>query len=229
MSNIKPFVFSSFDEVKTEEIKVEESQQVTEQPPPSVNVEEQIEKLYEERLREGYERGYEEGFAKGYIDGKQEAEKKAQEEVKVKVEELKSQIELFKKVSEELSTFKERQLELLLPQIMRLSFKIAEKVVATKINLDREVTVEILREALKEVPLDEENIIIKLNPEDLSMIADKLGELGLEGKKIKLEPISSIHRGDVEIETESLHIVSTLEKKLEEIENAINSLLSKQS
>lgn len=229
MSKIKPFIFSSFDENEAEETKVDRSDKGSKQQAPVINIEEQIQRQYEEHFKEGFERGYREGYEKGYQEGKQEAQKNTEEELKGKVAELKDQIELFKKISAELAKFKEKQLELLLPQIMRLSFKIAEKIVATKISLDREITLEILKEALNEVPLNEESIIVKLNPEDLTLLADRIHEIGVDPKKLKLEPLSKLKRGELEIETESLHIVSTLEKKLEEIENAINSLLSKQS
>lgn len=234
MSNVKPFVFLSFDE-KEEEIKVEEKN--AEENQQSQNLEEEIQKLYEEKLKEGFERGYNEGFEKGrtegfekgYEEGREKALLEEEKRLSEKINELNRQLEILKKVSEELSNFKERQLELLLPQILKLSFKIAEKILATKIILDREITLGILKEALNEVPLSEESIIVKLNPQDLSVISARVNELGFDRRNLKFEQADNLKPGDVEIETETLHVVATIEKKLEEIQNAINSILSKQS
>lgn len=219
MSKIKPFIPSSFDE-KNNNLKRDNSYDEDD---------ERIAQKINELSKSAHEKGFNEGYKEGFKKGKEDALKKGEEEIHEKIEKLNIAIEIFKKLTEELTNFKEKQLEFFLPQIMKLAFKISEKIVATKITLDREVTLEILKEALSAVPIHEEKILVKLNPEDYELISNKIDELKLSKTKIRLEPLKKLKRGELEIETESFHIVSTLEQKLEEIENALNTIISKQS
>ncbi|MGC9044996.1 MAG: FliH/SctL family protein [Thermodesulfovibrio sp.] len=166
-------------------------------------------KINEEIIKKGYE----EGFNKG------------QKEIKEKSDELSKTTEVFKNLIKELREFKHKQIESLLPQILKLAFQIAEKVVATKISLDKEATLSIVKEALKTIPLSEEKIIIKISPEDYDYISQKIDELEIDRASIQIEPSDEI-KGGCSIETQSQHIVSTVEQRLKEIENALNSILS---
>lgn len=210
--DIKPYVPLSFDEkvVKNREDRVNE---------------EFIKKGYEEGFNRGYENGYNEGFSKGYEEGYS----KAQKEIKEKSDELATVAEIFRNLIKELTEFKEKQLESFLPQILKFAFKIAEKVVATKISLDREVTFSILKEALKAVPFNEERIVIKLNPDDYDFISEKINELDIDKTKLQIEPSPEITKGGCSIETQSQYIVSTIEQRLREIEDAVNASLSQRS
>jgi flagellar assembly protein FliH len=213
---IKPYILSSFDEtlILPKEEKNEQKEEGLKKKY------EELKKKYEETLKSAYI----EGFNKGYEEGL----KKAEKEIDQKKQELNRQFEILKKLIDDLSTFKEKQMELFLPQILRFAFKIAEKVVATKISLDRHITLSILKDALAEVPNNEEKFIVKLNPKDYEFILQKLNELGIDPSKIQFEPSENIKSGDYKIETQSLHIVATVEEKLKELENAVNTFISQQ-
>lgn len=211
---IKPYNFLCFDEnkkpVERQETKFDE---------------EIIKKGYEEGFNKGYEEGFNEGFKKGYEDGFE----KSQKEIKEKSYELEKTTEIFKNLIKELTEFKQKQLEFFFPQILKLAFQIAEKIVATKISLDKEVTLSVVKEALQSVPLNEEKIIIKVNPEDYGFISQKIETLEVERSRLQIEPSTEIARGGCSIETQSQHIVSTIEQRLKEIENALNSILFQRS
>ncbi|WP_353683638.1 FliH/SctL family protein [Thermodesulfovibrio sp. 3907-1M] len=207
---IKPYNFLCFDEnkksVERQETKFNE---------------EIIKKGYEAGFNKGYEAGVNEGFKKGYEEGLE----KSQKEVKEKTYELVRATEIFKNLIKELTEFKQKQVEFFFPQILKLAFQIAEKIVATKISFDKEVTLSVVKEALKAVPLNEEKIIIKVNPEDYGFISQKIETLEIESARLQVEPSTEITHGGCSIETQSQHIVSTIEQRLKEIENALNSIL----
>ncbi len=208
---IKPYNFLCFDENK----------KPVERQHPKFN-EEIIKKGYEEGLKKGYEAGFNEGLKKGYEEGFE----KSQREIKEKSYEFVKAAEIFKNLIKELTEFKQKQVEFFLPQILKLAFQIAEKIVATKISLDKELTLSIVKEALKAVPLNEEKIIIKVNPEDYGFISQKIEELEIEAIHFQIEPSTEITQGGCSIETQSQYIVSTIEQRFKEIENALNSVLS---
>lgn len=209
---VKPYNLLSFDENKKSVEKAQENK---------FN-EEIVKKGYEEGFNRGYEAGFNEGFNKGYEEGL----KKGQNEIKEKADELLKATEIFKNLIKELTEFKQKQIEFFLPQILKLSFQIAEKVVAKKISLDKEVTLSIVKEALKAVPLNEKRIVIKLNPDDYRFISQKIDELEIDKARIQIEPSAEITEGGCSIETQSQHIVSTIEQRFKEIENALNSIIS---
>ncbi|GEM_PF-601901 len=216
--NVKPFIPYSFDEKKKPKEESKPKEEKTE-----ISTE-----TYEQKLKEGYEKGYNQGYEEGFNKGYKEGIKKSNEELKIKTQEINTVIGTLNKLLQELANFKQQQLNFLLPQILKLSFKIAEKIVASKISMDREVTIAILKEALNAVPVNEEKITIKLNPEDYDFITNNLSELQIDPHKVQIEASEKIKRGDCSIETESLQIVASVEEKLKEIENAINTLITQQ-
>ncbi len=213
--DIKPYIPLSFDENKRIAIDTQENK---------FN-EELIKKGYEQGFNKGYETGYNEGLNKGYEDGFN----KSQKEIKEKSDEFFKAAQFFNNIIKELSQFKEKQIEFFLPQILKFAFKIAEKIVATKISLDKEVTFSIVKETLKSVPFNEDRIIIKLNPEDYDFISDKINQLDIDTTKLQIESSPEITKGGCWIETQSQHVISTIEQRLKEIENALNSVISQQS
>lgn len=218
-SEIKPYIPLSFDEDKRVTIDKKENKLK----------EDYIKKGYEEGFNKGYKEGYEKGYNEGFKKGYDEGYSKSQGEIKEKSEELFKTTQFFKELIRELSIFKERQIESFLPQILNFAIKIAEKIVAIKVSLDKEVVLSIVKETIKSIPFSEEKVIIKLNPEDYNFISEKINELGIDSKKLQLEPSSEITKGGCIIETQSNHIVSTVEQRFKEIENALYSVLSKQS
>ncbi len=210
---IKPFVPFPFDESLT-------SQENTEEVKPQID-EEQLKLIYEEQRQAGYNAGYNEGLNKGY----QEGINRGKEEINQKINELKSAISAFKNILQDLEEFKQKQIIALMPQILKLSMKIAEKVVVAKINLERELIISIIKEALNTLPGVEDKIIIKVNPDDYKIVSEKISELGVDPQKISIHPSYDLKRGDCSLETQSFQVEAKIDEKLKEIENALNSVL----
>ncbi len=214
---IKPFVPLPFDDSLT-------SQENTEEVKPQID-EEQLKLIFEEQRQAGYKAGFNDGYNEGFNKGYQEGINRGKEEINQKINELKSAIAAFKNILQDLEEFKQKQIIALMPQILKLSMKIAEKIVAAKINLERELIISIIKEALNTLPVIEDKIIIKVNPEDYKIVSQKISELGVDPQKLSIHPSYDLKRGDCSLETQSLQVEAKIDEKLKEIENALNTVL----
>jgi flagellar assembly protein FliH len=207
---IKPYTPLSFDDTKNFSAKELEDEK------------------YKKYLKKGYDEGFNSGYEDGLKKGYDEGIKKAQNEIKKKAEKINNIAGIFKKAIDELSHLKTEQIKAFLPEILKLSIKIAEKIVATKISLEKSLIIAIVKEALKSVPLNEEKVIIRLNPEDYNFLKENFKELELDEKMVDIEPSPDIRSGGCYIETISKEIDSTIEQKLKEIEDALSSVFSEE-
>jgi len=100
---------------------------------------------------------------------------------------------------------------------------VAGKVIRQEISTDRDIVLNVLREAVKNV-LDRDRIKIRLNPRDherMSKLAPGL-IFGFEGiRSITLEAVESISPGGAVIETAFGEVDATIERQLEEILKAL--------
>lgn len=214
--NIKPFVPSSFDD-RIESISNFEGKEQRAL---------QKKKGHEESLQEAYDKGFKKGYEDGIKQGYEEGLKKAENEITEKIANLNKSIEIFSKAIAEVADFKEQQIKLLMPQIIRLSLTIAEKLVAKKIEFDKEIIIPVLKEALSMVPHEEEKIVVKLNSEDYHLVLREIEKFEAFKDKLQLEASMEIKKGDCLIESRSVTVEAKLEEKLKEIEDALNKLLS---
>lgn len=170
---------------------------------------------------EGYKQGYEEGLKKGYTEGL----KSAEFEIKQKINQLENTVQTLINLIEELQSFKEKEFKNLLPQIISFALNVAKKVVSFKISTDKEVILSIVKEALQSLPISDEKILIKLNPEDYKVVSENIEKLGINKSSIFIEPSELIRKGEYLIETSSQYIESTIQDRFKEIEDAVNSIL----
>ncbi|MCS7203116.1 MAG: FliH/SctL family protein [Thermodesulfovibrio sp.] len=211
--NIRPYIPLSFDETLkySNEAGIEE-------------------KAYREGFNFGKQKGYEEGYSRGYEEGIKkgysEGFKNAEIEIKQKINQLEGIIQILLNLIDELKSFKEKEFRKNFPQILNFALKIAEKVVLSKIFLDRDTILPIIKEILQTLPLQEEKILIKLNPEDYIVVLENLENFGINKNNLSLEPSDSIEKGGYLIETKTQYIESTIQDRLKEIENALNSLFT---
>ena len=107
-------------------------------------------------------------------------------------------------------------------QILQLVFSVAEKVIHTEVGTNRNIVLDVLRAAAKNI-VDHDNVKIRLNPEDLRYIMDMEQELFQEVSWLKnsaLEEDSSINPGGVLLETVSGEIDARLDQQLAEIKKS---------
>lgn len=148
----------------------------------------------EKAIKEGYEKGYQEGLAQ--------------------VSEI---ILLAKQQREKLITNLE-------PQLVKLSIKIAEKIIARELKLDEWTVINIVTQALQPIK-DQQKIIIFVNPEDLKKLEIKKSyilSLLSKAKDIEIRANDEIKLGGCIIETEAGKIDAQLQTQLKIIEKALS-------
>lgn len=166
-----------------------------------------IQKAYSEaeRIRieaEAYrQRGYEEGKLQGAEDGKAEL--------------TEAILDLNRKTEEQFRHFE--------PELVKLSLKIAEKIIGRQMELDPALSVNIVSKALSSVRHQRE-IFLRVNPEDYEIIRvekEKLLEQLSRAQDIDIRPDPQISRGGCLIESEVGTIEATLKKQLAAIEKIL--------
>lgn len=204
--HIKPYIPSPFDEKISREAKPENKAELLQ--------------IYEKAKNQGHEEGLKRGFEEGYKEGL----KKSYDEIKKQEKIIKDKISNLDKLITEVSNLRNEQIKAFLPEILNLCIKIAKKIVSAEISINKNIVLNIIKEALKELPLSEQ-IIIKINPQDFENLKIELSELSSQNPSIKIITSSEINRADCYIESQEQIINSTIEEKFKEIENVLNSVI----
>jgi len=159
---------------------------------------------------EGYEKGYAEGYEKGIKNG--------ENEVSEKLKRLES-------IIREIENYREKKINELMPDIIGLSMEIAKKVIHKEVELDKNIVLYIVNDAIKRIGERQEEITIKVHPLDYKIMASNIDVLkeqtGL--KSISLETTLSISPGGCYIETNAGEIDARIEEQIKEVDNAIST------
>lgn len=158
-------------------------------------------------LQNYYDRGYNEGKEFAETEIKTEYETRFDNEAK-KINsillKLNEQTKGYEKVFEDL--------------VARLAFMISEKIIRSELSGKSNIE-ETIQISLKKV-MGSNNIIIKLNPDDLKMINEKANKFTGDGNlsRIKLEPDNSIETGGCYVETEIGNVDARISTQLTELQ-----------
>ena len=158
-------------------------------PEPDIHLPtaEDIERIHEEARKDGYAAGYEEGTARGRIEAMQ---------FHGLVESLEnSMTSLDQEVADE---------------ILALATELARQMVRQTLVVRPESVVDLIREALLQLP--QAHALIHINPEDLAMAKDYLGEQ-LSHSSHRLIDDPTITRGGVRIEAAGSQIDATVQTR----------------
>ncbi len=162
----------------------------------------------EKKMKDAFERGHADGYRKG---------------IEKREKELATSAETLKKLVLEVENIRRSILERGEARVVGLVVAVAAKVIRQEISMDRDIILNVLREAVKNV-LDRDRIKVRLNPKDherLSKLAPGLIS-GFEGiRSITLEAVESISPGGGIIETAFGEVDATIEQQLEEILKAL--------
>jgi flagellar assembly protein FliH len=107
-------------------------------------------------------------------------------------------------------------------EILRLALKVAEQIIKSEVSLHRDVSLNIVSDAISRVN-DREQVIVKVNREDLEHIKkykDKIGSI-IDGiKSLSIVEDSMVEPGGCVIETNLGYIDARISTKLSAIEEA---------
>ncbi len=164
--------------------------------------------------REAYEKGFEVGERAGLELG--------QEKINALIRRLSS-------IIDELIGFKERYYAEKEEELAGLVMTIARKVVHAEVSINREVVVNVVKAAIDTLTTREE-IILRLNPEDLEYLMTNCSEFMRSLEEIKgfnVESDSYIGKGGCMIKNSNGEIDARIEEGLNTIENAMKETLGK--
>ncbi|MCH8204159.1 MAG: hypothetical protein IID09_03300 [Candidatus Hydrogenedentes bacterium] len=160
----------------------------------------------EETVREAYAEGMRRGIEAG--------EEKFNESVG-------GSATMLNQVAESLKKAREEFLESIEPQMVQLATSIASKILDCETQVSAEVVKRTTRTVLERI-LDEERVVLRVNPQDLATLREHRIQLleEFEGiKQLELRPDESVAPGGCIAVTEHLRIDGRLESQLEQIMN----------
>lgn len=111
------------------------------------------------------------------------------------------------------------------PEILKLSIKVATQVIKTELTSNQEVVMTILRDAIEKIS-DNEQVVIKVSQHDLQHVRnnrDLIIDL-VEAKNLSIVADKHVNDGGCVIETKLGYIDAKVSTKLEMIENALLSI-----
>ena len=142
----------------------------------------------------------------------QEIQEKIDEAVEVRVNEIQNalaeSIEKLASAKDDISAQIEKEL-------VTLAIKIAQKIVGQEIGLDESIALEMTKRSLKQI--DSRALAeVHLNPEDLTFVQEKQGEIDFHGS-LKLIEDQSVTKGGCLVHTETGDLDARIESQFEEI------------
>jgi len=145
---------------------------------------EDIERIHQEAHKQGHEAGFQEGYQEGQAKAKNEAERLGRAAGKLEA----ALVELDSGVADEL---------------LALALEVARQVVRREIGAHPEVLLDVVREALGQLP--HQHAAIYLHPEDASLVRSYLGDqLAHAGHRIHED--LKLARGDCVLEAGGSHL-----------------------
>ena len=115
------------------------------------------------------EAGHQAGFQAGYAEGQQAAAQEAREAAL-------AQLERFQEITEGLHQALNQIDQSVAEQLLELAVEISEKIVGSVLAIKPEMLLPIVREALANLPVQQAEITLSLNPADAATIRQHLGE-----------------------------------------------------
>ena len=177
---------------------------------------------YEDGFNEGKESGFaqglEEGKLQGLSEGHQEGLKQGLEEglsegkVKVDVQTLHWE-QLVSRLHRPLEKLDEN-IEF---QLIKLSTSLAEQMARCEVTVNQQVILQALKQGIQALPVNDQTIVISLNPDDLIFVQEAFSEeeCNKRGWDLRAEP--TLLRGDCQIQTQSSSIDYTFSSRVEQV------------
>ena len=168
----------------------------------------QAQQAAEEARQQAGQQGYQEGMEAGLAEGRQAGETQLQEMIEALKFQFVDLVRLRRKVMLDME-----------PEIVRLSWEIAKRVVGDELKSNREVIVGIVRSALATLG-ERDEINIRVNPQEFETVKghQKALEAMIEGlKKFVIQADGAIEPGSCSIETNLGNVDARIETQFEAI------------
>ncbi len=183
-----------------------------------------IEQMRQAAYDEGIAQGKEDGFAKGYSEGREQGQqdgfKQGQAEGKKQgltdasneLDALRAQLSvLLDQLQKPLATLDNRVEQ----ELVQLALAMAKAVINTEVKTNPKVILQALQEAITALPLQSNNVVIKLNPADIASVKRHYTdtELAERGWQLRSEPL--LEQGGCLVETSTSSVDRSLAQRVQ--------------
>lgn len=186
----------------------EELVEITEVELPAFPTAEEIEKIHQDAHAQGYQTGFEEGRAAGYTDGLTTGRIEGMAQAKPDVAQFQ---EIVRSAQQGLLAFEHDVAE----HILALSIQLAQQILHQSLKINPEGVLPIIREALRQLPYQADNLVLTLHPDDLALVERLIPEG--ERQSWKLNADAQIHAGGCRIDSSLTSLDATLETRWQRI------------
>jgi len=176
-------------------------------PPFNLPTAEDIERMHEEARASGYQAGFAEGRAAGEEQARAAAEENTRQQLSL-IENLKSSIaDLEQTIAD---------------QLLSLAIEIASQVTRSAININPDILLPLIREAIGALPLHHAHIVLRLNPKDIESVRTAMGEQ-LSQIGAQLIEDSTVSPGGCMLLAGASEVDATIETRWKRVLEAIGS------
>ncbi len=163
-------------------------------------------------------------YDRGFNEGRESAKEELLKEFEAKQKELTEKFgSVIREVNEKLNDYD----KLFEPLVLELAFAISEKIIKSELS-NKSIIKQTLEDSLKKV-IGSNNIVVKLNPDDLKLINENSSDILQSGNlsKIKFEPDQSIEKGGCFVETEIGNVDARISTQLDELKKRLEEAIAK--
>lgn len=183
-----------------------------------------IEQMRQAAHDEGLAQGKEEGFAKGYSEGRElgqqdgvkqgqaEGKKQGLADAATELDILRAELSmLLSQLQQPLAKMDSRVEQ----ELVQLTLAMAKAVINVEVTINPKVILQALQEAVGALPLQSSNLVIKLNPADVTRVKRHYNdtELAERGWQLRAEPL--VEQGGCLVESTSSSVDRSLNQRLQ--------------
>lgn len=175
---------------------------------PTVS-EQELEEIREKARQEAYAAGYQEAYERGLREGQEAGQMIAAENMQPDIQSMHI---LLDKLSAELKEIGKTTGK----ELLDLAISLASAILKTRVELDQNIVLPIVEDAIAQLPSAQVNASISLNPADANIVKKNLGDT-LIANGWRIVPDQQLSRGDCKIETSQNLIDSSIDMRWERL------------
>ena len=175
---------------------------------PTVS-EQELEEIREKARQEAYAVGYQEAYERGLREGQEAGQMMAAENMQPDIQSMHI---LLDKLSAELKEVGKTTGK----ELLDLAISLASAILKTRVELDQNIILPIVEDAIAQLPSAQVNASISLNPADANIVKKNLGDT-LIANGWRIVPDQQLSRGDCKIETSQNLIDSSIDMRWERL------------
>ena len=157
---------------------------------------------------EGREQGYQDGLQQGQAEGKKLGLSEGEQLIREQLAQLRSFIDQLQQPLQKVDAEVEQSL-------LQLTLHMAQAVIGVEVKTNPQCILTTLRDAVDALPYQAEKLVIKLHPDDVSVILQHYSseEIAQRSWQIRSEP--ALERGDCRVESTESSVDRTLKTRLQ--------------